>query len=178
MRNVRFWIICGILISMLLVGSASAHDTAPLRTINIRVGQYPLVVNYYNVPSAGQALEFTLQPEAALAAGLTYHVTAVPGMTVNAVPVKAVVQPDPDRPQYVSGRVNLPVTGQWLLNIEVNGPRGKSFEDVPILVGPPPVIPESLGWLIGLLPVWGILGFVGWQVRRGARSQHHLVPTP
>ncbi len=176
MRNFRFWIICGTLLSVILGGNGYAHTTQPLRTIAVRVGQYPLVVSYYNEPSAGQALEFSIQPEAEHTDALAYQVTAVPGTMVNAVPVAAVVQPDPDHPQEVSGSVNLPVTGQWLLNIEVDGPRGKSFADVPILAGPPPVIPEWLGWLIGLLPVWAIVGFIGWQTRPGARRQH-LLPT-
>lgn len=174
MRSFRFPIIWCTLLSVVLVGRAAAHDTAPLRTINVRVGQYPLVVSYYNAPRGGQALAFTIQPEATVSEALTYQVTAVPGTFVNAVPVKATLGSDLDRPNGVSGSVNLPVTGQWLLNIEVDGPRGASYEDVPVLVGPPPTIPMWLGWLIGLIPVWGIFGFLGWQVWRGAQRQRTI----
>ncbi|HEX6292401.1 MAG TPA: hypothetical protein VFZ66_24660 [Herpetosiphonaceae bacterium] len=122
MRSFHFWIICGTLLGVVLVGRASAHEEQPLRTIDVRSGQYPLTINYYNAPRGGEALVFSIAPQETAADAISYQVTAVPGATVDAVPVRATLEPDPDRPSGVSGRVDLPVTGQWLLSVQVNGP--------------------------------------------------------
>jgi hypothetical protein len=170
MRLYRFITLLSVLFALAFAGvsRALAHDGEPLKSISVRIGPYPVTVHYYTEPRGGQELLFAIEPEAGAIAPTDYRATAIPGTLVSAVPVKASLQPDPDHPNAVQGRVNIPVSGQWLLYVEVEGPFGSSFEDVPILAGAPPAIPEWLGWLIGLTPVWAILGVILWQARRPA----------
>lgn len=174
MRNFRMLIVCGTLIALIIGGQpALAHEAGPLRSLDKRVGPYPVRVEYYTEPRGGQPLIFSIEPSAATS-GLRYTVTAIPGTTVNAVPVRATVYATPDHPNGVEGSVQLPVSGQWLLSIEIDGPQGLGTEDVPVLAGAPPAIPEWLGWLIGLLPVWAMAGFILAQSRRAARVRPAL----
>jgi hypothetical protein len=143
-----------------------AQESAPIKTIDVRIGPYPMKVSYYSEAQGGKPLIFRIAPQDTLGSAIEYEVTAVPGTTVNAVPIKARLTPDPDQAGAVRGTVNLPVSGQWMLTVNVIGPKGRGDADVPILAGAPPAMPEWLGWLIGLLPAWLIIGFVIWQARR------------
>lgn len=167
MRNFRFLAVCGILLGLLAgTTSAFAHSDAPLRTITARGGPYELDISYYNEPRGGAPLVFSVAPESALNGPMRYTITAIPGTTVEAVPVKATLEDDADRPGGVWGQVNLPVSGQWLLSIEINGPLGPAQLDAPIVASAPSAIPVWLGWLIGLLPVWAMIGYILAQTRR------------
>jgi hypothetical protein len=169
MRRTSLALIYGILLAGLLAASpARAHEGEPLRTVQLRVGAYPLVVSYYNEARGGQALQFTIEPAPGAAAPTSYEVTAEPGTTTNAVPVRAAVAPDADLPGGVSGEVSLPVSGQWTLHIKVDGPLGASYGDAPLLASAPPAIPEWLGWLVGLAPLWAIGAAVALRLRPAA----------
>jgi hypothetical protein len=150
--------------------AASAHAGNPLRAVSIQAGRYPIEIRYYTEPRAGHILEFTIVPQLPITTSMRYKVSAVPGTFVDAVPVKAALEPDLDNPTGIAGRVNLPVQGQWLLSIEVEGPLGPAWGDAPILAQAPPAIPEWVGWLIGLLPFWAMLLFIGTRLRE-ANSQ-------
>jgi hypothetical protein len=150
----------------LFVRPVAAHEGTPVRSVSVRVGPYPLMVHYYNAPRGGGALAFSIEPQDGQAVPQRYTVTAVPGTTVNAVPVNAVLAQDPAHEGGVDGSVSLPVSGQWLLNIEVDGPLGTSYEDVPVLAGPPPAIPEWLGWMIGLMPCFAMGAWLFSELRR------------
>lgn len=167
MRHFRFLIVCGTLLALLIhVQSATAHTGEPLRSVEARIGPYPMRIDYYNEPRGGQALVFSVEPLADVPSYLRYTVTAIPGTTVDAVPVRARVEATADHPNGIDGSVTLPVSGQWLLNIEVAGPLGLSSEDVPVLAGAPPAIPEWLGWLIGLTPTGAMIALVIVLARR------------
>ena len=149
-------------------GYAHAQSSDPLRTFSARLGPYPVEVEYYNTPSGGQALSFRVVPKNREAAPSSYAVTAVPDTTLDAIPVKATLAPDKDGSGAVRGTVNLPVSGQWLLLIDADGPLGKGSGSAPVLASAPPAIPLWLGWLIGLTPVWAILVIVASRApRRG-----------
>jgi len=164
----RLLAVCGLLLTLMMasVGSAMAQESAPIKTIDVRIGPYPMRVSYYSEAQGGKPLSFSIEPQEALAGAIEYQVTAIPGTTVNAVPIKARLTPDPARSGVVRGIVNLPVSGQWMLTVDVTGPKGHGDADIPILAGAPPAMPEWLGWLIGLLPAWLIIGLVIWQARR------------
>ena len=172
MRPLRTIALCAML-ALLALGGAPAYAQAsqPLKTIDVQVGSYPLRVSYYSEVQGGGALEFGIAPQPGGAVPGSYVVMAVPGTTVNAVPVRASLERDPERPGGVRGSVNLPVSGQWMLSVDVIGPLGHAAADVPILAAAPPAIPVWLGWLIGLLPVWVLVGFVLWQARRSAATR-------
>jgi hypothetical protein len=175
MRVYRILMVLVVLLGLatVSVGQAAAQESAPLKTIDVRIGPYDVTVSYYSEAEGGRPLIFSIAPKSA-AGELRYQVTAVPGTLVNAVPVKAELTPDLAHPAGVRGTVQLPVSGQWLLSIELDGPQGASFEDVPVLAAAPPALPEWIGWAIGLLPVWAIAGFVLAQALRGRRVQRSV----
>ena len=179
MQHLLRWAsLCAILAVLLGAGTnlAAAHDSAPLKTIKVRIGRYPMIVSYYSEPLGGQALLFSVEPEQPLEGEVRYEVTAVPGTLVDAVPVKAQMEPSPDHLGGAHGRVNLPVSGQWLLSVVVDGPLGVSYEDVPVLAGAPPAIPQWLGWTIGLVPLWSMLAFLIVRLRGTGRAGQHPAP--
>jgi hypothetical protein len=173
MRSFRSLLVCGILFGLVLVGQAAAQDSAPIKTLKIQLGPYPVSVNYYNEPRGGEALIFSITPETEPTGPIAYKITALPGTTVNAVPVKATLEADSGRLGAVRGQVSLPVSGQWMLFIEADGPLGSAAEDVPILAGARPAVPEWLGWMIGLIPVWAVIGFILAQARRAPHRLDH-----
>ena len=117
-------------------------------------------VRYFGEPVGSRELPFEIVPVDENQAPTRYQVLAVPGPSTNAVPVRARMAPAAGH-AGASGVVNLPVSGRWLLNIEVDGPLGPAGGDAPILAAlPAAAMPEWLAWLIGLLPVWAMLVFV------------------
>lgn len=165
MRISQLLLALGLLIALLFAGlrPVFAHGEEPLRTVAARIGPYPVLVHYYSEPRGGQALLFSIEPQGILAGDFEYQVTAVPGTMVNAVPVTATFEPDPNHSGGIQGELYLPVSGQWLLQIDLEGPLGYGSADAPILAGAPPALPAWFGWLVGLIPVWVILGFIVWQ---------------
>lgn len=153
----------GCLLVLLLAGAGSvqAHGGEPLNTIRARVGPYPVVIEYYSAPRGGEPLLFAIRPETPPTGALRYQVTAVP--------VTAGLEPDPDDPTGIHGRVILPVSGQWLLSITIDGPLGAASREAPIVAGAPPAIPTWLGWLIGLIPTGAMLSFLATQALRAER---------
>ncbi len=148
-----------VLLGVLETVPAFAHDAAPLSSAQTRLGPYVIEVSYYTQPAGGRELSFEVAPLASSAAPSHYEVTAVPGPTTNAVPVRArMVEVDPQG--HAAGTVNLPVSGNWLLEINVNGPLGSASGDAAVLAEPPATaMPGPVAWGIGLAPVWGILAF-------------------
>jgi hypothetical protein len=120
---------CGtmlLILASVLVGganSAEAHENQPEAVTPARIGPYVLEVRSYAEPVGGRELPFEIVPSGTSLAPTLFYVLAVPGPATNAVPVRARTLPAPDHAGIV-GRVNLPVTGQWLLNIDVDGPSG------------------------------------------------------
>ncbi len=167
----------GIVLALLALGTrpVAAHSGESLKTVAVRVGQYPVLVHYYNDPRGGDALIFGIEPQAGSSAPSSYQIVAIPGATTNATAVNATLTAAIDH-AGIDGTVNLPVSGQWLLEIQVDGPLGPSYTEVPMLASAPPAIPEWVGWIFGSLPAVALLGFIMIQLRR-ARSAPPLVST-
>ena len=68
-------------------------------------------------------------------------------------------------PGGVQGAAEITVQGSWKLHVVVNGPAGQQAFDVAITATTLPPIPIWLGWLIGFLPVFGIVVFLLVQMR-------------
>ncbi len=154
-----------------LTSPTAAHEGEPLRQFEVQAGPYLLVVSFWGEPLGGQELVFTIEARGEFSGPLTYQVLAVPGPAVNAVPVRAQLALDPEHPQAVEGKVNLPISGDWLLSIDIEGPLGPGFDDVPILAGAPPAVPEWVGWAVGLIPAYALFGFFLAQALRPARDR-------
>jgi hypothetical protein len=152
-----------LVFSMVLItshGSVLAHEGEPEAVASARIGPYLVEVRYFAAPVGGRELPFEIVPAGRGPAPALYDVLAVPGPATNAVPVYAQMMVAPDHAGAV-GRVNLPVSGQWLLNIEVDGPLGPAGGEAAVLAAPPAAaMPTWLAWLVGLTPVWATVGFV------------------
>jgi hypothetical protein len=154
--------------------AATTHGSTPARVIQVQAGAYPLRVSLYKDPAdAGFALPFAIAPQQPIAGTLVYDVSSEPGYEVDATPVRATLSADPAVPNGVQGAAEITVQGGWQLHITVDGPTGQGSAYVPIRAEAPPAIPEWLGWLIGLIPLYALLAFVLLQRRRKAAGQPH-----
>ncbi|GAC1632179.1 MAG: hypothetical protein NVS4B11_32860 [Ktedonobacteraceae bacterium] len=136
---------------------ATTHGNTPAHVIHVTAGPYPLTLSLYKDPAdAGYALPFAITPQAQGA--LTYNVTSVPAHGIHATPVRAGLTPDGHN--GVNGAAEIPVQGAWTLHITVDGSAGQGEVDVPVTAVAPPAIPLWLGWLIGLIPIYGLFAFL------------------
>lgn len=66
----------------------------------------------------------------------------------------------PGQPVWGGRRWPVPAAGQWTWEFVVDGPRGQGVARMgPFTVLPAPGIPAWLGWLIGFVPLYGLLWF-------------------
>jgi hypothetical protein len=149
----------------------AAHAEPAATATTVRAGPYGLVVaQYADPPRAGAELPLLVRPvPEAAAAPTSVRVVARPGLGTDAVPVRTVLAPDPDEPGSFAGGVRLPVTGAWLLDIQVDGPAGPGQVTLPVTAAAPHAMPAWLGWLLGLSPLAG-LGWLVWWQRRYLRA--------
>jgi hypothetical protein len=160
MANVALLLVASAAGLLMSAGPAGAHDMAPYSSTPARIGPYVLEVRYYSEPVGSRELPFEIVPIGGAPTPNVYAVLAVPGPSTNAVPVQARMQRATGH-AGASGLVNLPVSGTWLLNIEVDGPLGPAGGDAPIVAAlPAAAMPEWLAWLIGTVPVSATLSFV------------------
>ena len=156
--------------AIVLSALATTHGSSPARIDNVTAGPYRLKVSLYDYPAnAGFALPFAIAPQAPVHGPLTFSVSSIPGRGVDATPVKASFNPDPRTPGDVQGNAEITVHGQWNLHITVAGPAGQGVVDVPVLATALPAIPSWFGWLLGLIPAYGIFAFL--LVQRRSKAQ-------
>jgi hypothetical protein len=137
--------------------AAMQQANKPARVVAIAAGPYPLTVSLSRDPAlAGFALPFAIAPTHPVAGRLTYTVTAIPDVDVDATPVNAVLTRDLKVANRVTGTVELTVRGPWGLLIAVDGPAGQAVADVGVTAQASGVIPGWIAWLIGLVPAAGI----------------------
>lgn len=153
-----------LLVEMGLSIAATLPGSSPARVVQVKAGPYPLTVSLYKDPAnAGYALPFTISSPQAKA--LTFDASTVPDEGVDATPVHASLTATPNGAQ---GTAEITVQGAWTLEVDVNGPAGSGTALVPINATAPPAIPLWLGWLIGLIPLYGLLLFLLLQRNRKA----------
>lgn len=159
----RFLLISGVvaliilLVEIGLAVAATTHGNDPVRVVKTNAGPYPLTVDLYKYPAnAGFALPFSITAPAS-SGNLTYSVTSVPGEEVSATPVHATLT---NRGHTAQGSAEIPVQGHWTLEITVVGSAGSAQALVPITATAPPPVPGWLGWLVGLIPIYGLLIFL------------------
>lgn len=164
--------------------AATQHGTTPARVDHVTAGPYHFIVSLYDDPArAGFALPFTIAPEKATKGLWTYHVTSIPdGQLLDegkilmrgssgkvATPVQASVSPDPHTSGGVQGTAEITVQGAWHLQVVVDGPAGQQTFAVAITATTLPALPTWLGWMFGLIPVYGIAVFLLMQM--GGRNE-------
>jgi hypothetical protein len=149
-----------LLVEIGLSVAATTHGSQPARVAQVDAGPYPLRVSFYTDPAhAGFAEPFAIAP-VGQPGSLTFTVTSDPGPGVQATPVNDGVGADPAAPGGVQGAAEVPVQGPWDLGIVVDGPRGPGRVEVPFQATAPPAIPDWLGWVLGFIPFYGLIGFL------------------
>ncbi len=164
--------------------AATQHGSTPAHVDYVTAGPYHFTVSLYDDPArAGFALPFAIAPQKPVRGSWTYHVTSVPqGSLLRsgevlmdgqgrrlANPVRASTSPDPHVPGGVQGNAEITVQGLWNLQVVVDGPSGQQTFDVAITATTLPALPTWLGWVFGLIPVYGIVVFV--LVQMGPKGQ-------
>ena len=156
--------VAALLIVLIELGfsiAATTHGNTPARVVHVNAGPYPLTINLYKDPAnAGYALPFSIAPQQGSSGTLIYDVFSVPAYGIHATPVRAGLSPDANVHNGVQGTAEITVQGDWTLQITVTGPAGTSVAEIPITATAPPAIPLWLGWLIGLIPLYGLFAFL------------------
>jgi hypothetical protein len=156
-----------LLVEIGLSVGATMHGNTPTKVVRVTAGPYPLTVSFYQYPArAGFALPFAVAPQAPIHGPLSFDVSSIPDEGVSATPVHASTSPAANVSNGIQGAAEITVQGGWTLHITVNGPSGPGVVDVPITATAPPAIPEWLGWIIGLVPIYGLLVFLFMQRER------------
>ncbi len=150
--------------------TATTHGSTPVRVVQVKAGPYPLTVSLYKDPAnAGFALPFAVAPQQGTQGALQLDVTTIPTRGVDATPIHASLSPAANG--VVQGTAEITVQGAWLLHINVTGPQGKAMVEVPIRAVAPPPIPQWSGWLIGAVPLYGLLCFLLLQRRKNQQPE-------
>jgi hypothetical protein len=157
--------------------AATTHGSTPARVVQVQAGPYPLTVSLYTYPAhASYALPFAIAPRQSVRGTLTYEVTSIPDPSdVPATPVRASLSPDSNVPGGVQGSAEITVLGTWALDIVVTGSAGRGEASVPIVATAPPAIPTWLGWVIGGIPIYGLLVFLLMQRGRKASQEQTAI---
>ncbi len=151
--------------------AATQPGSTPARVVHVNAGPYPLTVNLYKDPAnAGFALPFSIITPQIKAGGLSFAVASIPAPGVDATPIRAGLTSIADG---VQGAAEITVRGSWQLQVIVHGPAGQGVAIVPIVATAPPAIPQWLGWLIGFIPLYGLLLFL--LLQRGRKRAKMVV---
>lgn len=150
-----------------------APSSTPAKVITTKAGPYPLTVNLSRDPAlAGYSLPFSITSTEEL----TYNVTTLPGIDVDATPVKAQIS-STSKTNEIQGTAELTVQGTWFLKISVNGSQGMGATEVALNVVAPFAIPVWTGWLIGgIFPIGCFIVFLFLQ--RPHKRQAPTIATP
>lgn len=137
---------------------ASAHTALPARIVDAQAGPYSIEVDLLaDIAHAGQAFDLMLLPRAG---GVRPSAQLVPGAGVDATPLRGQVTPDRDVPGAFDVHfANVTTGGDWSLVVHADGPSGVGDTSVPLKAVPPPAIPNWAAWLVGLVPLYGLVWF-------------------
>ena len=167
-----------LLVEIVLSVGATMHTNTPAKVVHVHAGPYPLTVDLYKNPAnAGFALPFAIAPQQPMRGKLTFDVSSIPTGNIPATQVHSSFSPDAST-GGIQGDAEITVQGPWLLHITVNGPAGQSMVDIPITATAPPAIPDWLGWLIGLIPLYGLLIFLVMLRSKKKAGEVNLMNTP
>ena len=173
-----------VLSSLLLIALVflTAAGASPLQTQNVQVGPYPLLLSFYSLPRAGQELSMTIEAGNTSAPVSFSQATLRPAPGTDANTINVQMQPSSDDAHVYTVSVNPPIRGKWLLHFTVTGGSGATVANIPLDVQGPPVIPTWLGWLIGLIPLPILIGFiwvqVGWRKKQREQVQREMQEKP
>jgi hypothetical protein len=151
---------------------ASSIHGSPVRFIQVQAGPYPLKLALYSDSiQAGVVIPFTIAIAPGTQGPLTYQVTASPGPGVPGSLAQGDVNTQQGTSYSVPGSITLVTRGPWTLHIVVSGPAGRGEAAIPLTAVTFPAIPAWGAWIIGLLPLYGLLIFWIIQSRRVAKQR-------
>jgi hypothetical protein len=149
-----------VLVDLGISIAATFPGTTPARVDHVKAGPYPLTVSLYKNPAnAGYALAFAVAPTQRVDGSLTYHVESLPGHGVDATPVRATFNTDPNVRNGIQGAAEITVKGPWTLQVVADGPSGHGVASIPITATALPPIPVWVGWTIGFVPFYALYLF-------------------
>lgn len=159
---------------LLFPAALFAHEnetaTPTATTMDVNAGPYSLTVEFNEYPiNALKSLEMTMTPKEGFEYLKAQYRLIPPNGDGKTISGDLNPYPGLDGAWllYLQG---IPEPGHWTWEIEVNGPLGKgtaTIKDFEVL--DPPGIPMWLGWLIGLIPLYGLIAFAGFEYRRVKR---------
>lgn len=164
-----------IVILLQVILSPYIHG-GPAKVVSINAGPYPLNVTLYNDPAnAGYSLPFAIRTTSGTSDRLVYDVSAVPAPGTIGSIVHASMNTGTMTAGGIPGNVSITVRGNWSLHIVVNGPNGQGEANVPFTATAPPAIPAWFAWLIGFIPLYGIVLFLLSQRRHNQNEPTHPI---
>lgn len=145
---------------------AMAHDTIA-RTETLKGGPYTVQLGMVqDPPTVETPLDVTViaAKDAPTLEGATVTLTGKPGLGTDAATTRAIpMTPEPQERDSFEGKVPLSVRGGWQLQVDISGPAGSGKVVLPVTVAAPAAIPTWLGWLIGMVPLLGVIWFAWWN---------------
>ncbi len=161
-----------VLVDLAISIAATIPGSTPARVDHVTAGPYQLTVNLYRNPAAaGYGLPFAIAPAQAANGPLTFHVSSLPGQSVDATPIRATFNADPQVRNGIQGAAEITVKGPWTLQIQVDGSAGKGVVTIPITAVALPAIPVWLGWFIGFVPFYVLCVFFVMQLSRDKKTE-------
>lgn len=145
---------------------------APVRFLQAQAGPYRFTLALYSDSiQAGAVIPFNVAVTPGTPGPLTYQVTASPGPGVSGSLAQGDVNAQQNTPYGVPGSITLVTRGPWTLHIFISGALGRGEAAIPLTAVTYPAIPAWLAWIIGLLPLYGLLLFWIVQTRRTAKER-------
>jgi hypothetical protein len=157
---------------------AFAHEEAPKEMVQVgqlNAGPYGLTVlaNEYPI-KAKKSLQLHIVPEGGIAGMKGSYRLTLPGSSRKEI--KGGLNPYPGvKDAWAVDFAGIPAEGDWVLELSIQGPQGEgtgSLDHFKVL--PPPGIPKSVGWIIGLFPLYLLLAFIFSEGRRLRRLKTML----
>jgi len=157
-------IITSFFLMISIIVALTGAGASPLATQNATVGPYLVLLSFYSLARAGQAMNLTIQSSRPAQPLKFTGAILNPAPGTDATPVNIILTLDKEGQNVYDVQATPPIKGKWLLHMRVSGQLGAVSGDIPIDVDGPPAIPLWLGWLIGLTPLPFILLFIMYQV--------------
>lgn len=167
-----------LLLLWLLPTTAAAHEVGPMHTELVSAGPYQLRIEFFSWPlRSGRSTNLLVTPVDGRYQQRQLALSGVlqPSTSVTDTARTLKVEDDNDSRNGYTFNLNPGTQGDWQLKLNVRGAQGSDGAILNLLVEGPPAIPGWLGWTVGLLPLWGLLGFFVAQGMKLRRLRGRLV---
>jgi hypothetical protein len=165
-------------LAMLFFGIAKPANAAVFNasySAPLQVGPYSLTVEYNQWPiKAKKSLEMRIIPQTGIT-GMKASIEFIPPKSLNDKPIIKQLHAYPGvSDAWVMQFGGFPTQGEWSSKYMIDGPQGHAEIELPLLIDKPPGIPVWVGWLVGLIPLYGLL-YLGWnEIRRVRKLQPQI----